>query len=231
MSTYTNKSEKKYIVFNVMMTLTLFLFLLCASTFLVVYIEAWYGPLIYKLGIPEKTGYSLETCMKNYHVLIDYNMFFGAKVLNMPDFYMSEGGAIHFREVKEIFVVMQYTAIATFLLLIPGMIFARKKKTYEYFKWTSFLTVAVLLVLGLAFLIDWDWAFVTMHHILFDNDYWIFDPASDPVIRILPDTVFLTGAGLILGLLAIGLLASLIAYRVKKPKKAKKKTARKKKNG
>ena len=33
--------------------------------------------------------------------------------------------------------------------------------------------------------------FIGFHHVMFSNDYWLFDPATDPVILILPDAFFL----------------------------------------
>ena len=59
-----------------------------------------------------------------------------------------------------------------------------------------------------------------MHKLLFTNDYWIFDPAKDPVINILPDSVFLAaGAGIIV-LMILGLVISGLLYR-KHKKEAK----------
>ena len=46
---------------------------------------------------------------------------------------------------------------------------------------------------------------------VFSNDYWLFDPAADPVILILPDGYFLQCAVLILVLVFIGSLLSINA--------------------
>ena len=46
-------------------------------------------------------------------------------------------------------------------------------------------------VLGIIVYAAWDEAFNLFHHAFFRNDYWIFDPAVDPVITILPDRFFL----------------------------------------
>ena len=80
-------------------------------------------------------------------------------------------------------------------------------------KLTSILAVALPAVIGLFVAVNWDWAFVTFHHIAFDNDYWIFDPATDPVINILPDTFFLHCALLILGGVVLGSVVCGAAYR------------------
>ena len=67
--------------------------------------------------------------------------------------------------------------------------------------------------------VNWDWAFVTFHHIAFDNDYWIFDPATDPVYNILPDTFFLHCALLILAGVVLGSVVCGLVYRKLRRKK------------
>ena len=55
-----------------------------------------------------------------------------------------------------------------------------------------------------------------MHHLLFKNDFWLFDPSTDPVIRILPDQVFLhLGAAIMILMVAFMVLAWVI-YRKNK---------------
>ena len=56
--------------------------------------------------------------------------------------------------------------------------------------------------------------FVLFHKILFRNDYWIFDPACDPVITILPDAYFLHAAALILLCVLAASLFSLLLFRL-----------------
>jgi integral membrane protein (TIGR01906 family) len=51
----------------------------------------------------------------------------------------------------------------------------------------------------------WDRFFVVFHKIFFRNDYWIFDEASDPIIKVLPDEFFFHEAIFMLAIvLAIG---------------------------
>ena len=54
-----------------------------------------------------------------------------------------------------------------------------------------------------------------MHHILFDNNDWIFDAATDPIITILPERYFLCcGMGIILFLLLAAAVLSHLQNRV-----------------
>ena len=48
----------------------------------------------------------------------------------------------------------------------------------------------VLAFLGIAFSIDFTRCFTIFHKIFFTNDLWIFDPATDYMIRMLPEGFF-----------------------------------------
>ena len=76
------------------------------------------------------------------------------------------------------------------------------------------VTAAALLFLGIACAVDFNAVFVKFHHIFFDNDLWIFDPAEDYMIRMLPEGLFfdmVVRIGCIFaGLLAVFLILSFI---------------------
>ena len=73
--------------------------------------------------------------------------------------------------------------------------------------------MALPAVVGAFVAVNWDSAFVLFHRIAFDNDYWLFDPATDPVITMLPDAFFLHCALLILGGILLGSLVCAAAYK------------------
>ncbi|MCI8375644.1 MAG: TIGR01906 family membrane protein [Lachnospiraceae bacterium] len=179
-----------------------------------------FRPLYYldisALDIPGQSGYTKEKIRENYDVLIDYNLSFGSDSLEFPSLAMSEPGRIHFEEVRDIFHIFKYMAIAGAVLSIGGIVFFVRKREYLYLKLTSILAVALPAALGLLVALNWDWAFVAFHHLAFDNDYWIFDPLTDPVITILPDTFFLHCALMILGCVALGSVICGLAYRRQK---------------
>ncbi len=207
-------------IYNTLMTAALFTLILCASVSLIVYATPLYYMMVKILKVPEDTGISFEVCKRNYDALIWYNCFWGPKKLVFPDFVMSQHGEIHFMEVKRIFVFMQYAAIGSFVLVLLGhFLYGKKRKIYGFLPAVIILTIAVVLVVGAGFLISWEQTFILMHKLLFTNDYWLFDPAKDPVIMILPDTVFLAaGAGIIV-LMISGLVISGLLWRKHKKEK------------
>ena len=94
-----------------------------------------------------------------------------------------------------------------------GILRQRRKQSYGYLKLTAILTVSLPAVIGATVALNWDWAFVTFHELAFNNDYWLFDPATDPVINILPDAYFLHCAVMILVLVILGSLICGLIYR------------------
>ena len=160
-----------------------------------------FRPLYYfdidHLDIPAKSGYSEEVIRRNYDELIDYNSISGPSRLTFSDFMMSEEGEIHFEEVKRIFLNIEYASFVLVPLTLLLTAWQIRKKNAPFF-------VAL----------NWDFCFVLFHKILFRNDYWIFDPACDPVITILPDAYFLHAAALILLCVLAASLFSLLLFRL-----------------
>ena len=205
--------DKKYSAVDYILALLCTLTVVC----LAVSITVWFRPLYYAdiefLDIPEKSGYSEEVCHNNYDVLIDYNVIGGTSELEFPDMEMSEHGRIHFEEVKRIFIFMQIEALAGTAVL-AAVYFRRKRRGWMHL--TGFVSLAVAAAVLLAVVVDWEWAFETMHGLLFDNDYWLFNPQTDPVIKILPDRFFMHCGIMIIGLTAVLTAGLEILYRRKK---------------
>lgn len=205
--------DKKYSAVDYILALLCTLTVVC----LAVSITVWFRPLYYAdiefLDIPEKSGYSEEVCHNNYDVLIDYNVIGGTSELEFPDMEMSEHGRIHFEEVKRIFIFMQIEALAGTAVL-TAVYFRRKRRGWMHL--TGFVSLAVAAAVLLAVVVDWEWAFETMHGLLFDNDYWLFNPQTDPVIKILPDRFFMHCGIMIIGLTAVLTAGLEILYRRKK---------------
>ena len=205
--------EKKYTALDFVLAVLCTLTVIC----LAVSITVWFRPLYYAdislLDIPEKSGYSEEICRENYNALIDYNVIGGPSELEFPDMEMSEHGRIHFEVVKRIFIFMQIEALAG-IAVLAAVYFRRKQKGWMHL--TGFVTAAIAATVLMAIVIDWEWAFETMHSLLFDNDYWLFNPKTDPVIKILPDEFFMHCGIMIIGLTAAFTAGLEVLYRRKK---------------
>lgn len=191
--------------------------IICISVTITVVARPLYYFDIEYLEIPWRSGISAEACRLNYDTLIDYNLLGGDEELVFPTLKMSETGRIHFEEVKEIFINMQLVSIAGIVALIGFTLYIKKKGPQNsillWMRYTFPVTMIVALAVGLAMAIDWQWAFTTMHEIFFDNDYWIFNAYTDPVIKILPEEFFFH-CGILIVILTMAQIAILrVVYR------------------
>lgn len=166
------------------------------------------------LGLSELTGLSPAVIRENYDVLIDYNLALsGVTELQLPSFPMSEKGAIHFAEVRQIFLAIQYLAVLSGVCFWAGFFQKKKKQDYAFLKLLSMLTVILPVLLGILAYVWWDAFFEIFHKLFFRNDYWLFDPMTDPVIWILPDQFFGHCAAAVLLLLLLGGGLAAVLYR------------------
>lgn len=189
------------------------LFLISASVCLTLAFKPLYYFDIDYLDIAETSGYPESEIRENYDALIDYNLSPAREKLVFPTLTMSQEGEIHFREVKAIFQFFLKAMLWSMVAVFAGFLIKRRRREYGFLKWAGLLTPAVILAVGLFLAADWDRAFVLFHELVFRNDYWLFDPVTDPVITILPDTFFLHCAIMILGLIAAGSAVCVAAWK------------------
>jgi integral membrane protein (TIGR01906 family) len=179
-----------------------------------------FRPLYYydvkALDIVKDSGYPKEEILKNYNALIDYSSPFFRGDLKFPTLPASEAGLIHFAEVKNIFTFFYVLGAVTLIAGIFIIIYKHKRKDFSYLLSSSILSIVLPLIIGLFLATNFDRTFVIFHKLFFRNNYWLFDPDTDPVIKILPDTFFMHCALMIILLVFLGSMISLIIYIVKR---------------
>ena len=170
------------------------LFLLSLSILLTIYLAWIFYPLEIKwFSLTDRVYLKPETIQYNFHILMNYLTNPFIQILEMPDFRSSAAGLHHFEVVKNLFHLVQLVALITlpsFYFFVKGIV---KKGFLSLFS-KGLLTLVVLPVLiGLGgVLIGFEQFFALFHQILFvGDDTWLFDPAKDPVILILPEIFFL----------------------------------------
>lgn len=143
------------------------------------------------LQILDWVDMSKETLLKNFDQLMAFlnNPF--NQTLALPDFPMSAAGRGHFVDVKKLFLldygVLILTVVPAFLYLRHLKKSARLFKLVRPFQWGMGLPV----ILGAVMAIGFDTFFVKFHELFFANDDWLFDPATDPIINVLPESFFM----------------------------------------
>jgi integral membrane protein (TIGR01906 family) len=109
----------------------------------------------------------------------------------MTDFPVSSSGALHFYEVKKLFLLNYGLLLVT---VVPSILYIRQlMKQQCLWKLIQPFRIAVVVPIVIAFLmaVNFDRFFVMFHGVFFNNDAWIFNPATDPIINVLPETFFL----------------------------------------
>ena len=209
-----NESKIGNFILEWFTSFVLFFFIVSfAVTFTLHFRPLYYADIDF-LKIEQRSGMVREEICANYDVLIDYNSIFSEiKTLQFPTLSMSETGKIHFEEVKVIFKGFQWMAVVCFVVGSILIFLNQKKGNCLFWKYTSILTVVVPTLLAGLIAMNWEWVFVMFHKIAFNNDYWIFDASTDPVIMILPDAFFLHCAVLILFCVVLGSGICLLVYK------------------
>nr|WP_243167981.1 TIGR01906 family membrane protein [Anaerocolumna cellulosilytica] len=163
------------------------------------------------LKIPELSGLDAAIIRENYDALIDYNSPFFKGGLNFPTLPASASGLQHFEEVKSIFMSFYFIAFISFVLALIIILYKKRKRDYSYLFISSLTVIILPIIVAIGCAINFDAAFIFFHKIFFRNDYWMFDPVTDPVITILPDTFFLHS---LLFIIACVLLGSILLYTI-----------------
>lgn len=148
--------------------------------------------------------------------------------------FFNEQDRFHMAEVKDLFLggfaLRRYAAVVlciSIVLLILWKANLRKllPKAYEI---TVGIFLCLSVFLGIAIALNFNACFVLFHEIFFDNDLWMFDPAEDYMIRMLPEGFFyditLRIGGIFIGMLLVFLLLSIgvQAWEKKRIKKIRK---------
>ena len=192
----------------------LILFLLSLAITLTINARWLYVIDINQLGILDYVTLSKSELMKNYDQLMTYLNFFWVNPLQMVDFPVSESGALHFYEVKRLF---QINYLVMLITLIPS-VFLLKNKIKEKTLWQlvrPFTIVLSGLVVLLFFMATaFDTFFVKFHEVFFNNDAWIFDPVTDPIITVLPQDYFMHCFILFFSLFVLFIVSFIIIGRI-----------------
>ena len=170
------------------------LFLLSLAILLTIYLAWLVYPLeISWLHLTSRVPFQPQTIQHNFNVLMDYLTNPLNQALEMPDFPSSASGIHHFAVVKGFFHLAQGVALVTLPIFYLFWKQVIQKGFLSLYRRGLLIMLSLPLVLGLVgVFIGFEQFFTLFHQILFvGDDTWLFDPAKDPVILILPEDFFL----------------------------------------
>ncbi len=176
-----------------------------------------FRPLFYAdiklLNLEAQSGLPASIIKENYDALIDYCSPFYQGKLSFPSLPASESGLSHFAEVKVLFQFFYISALVTFVLLVGIILYKKRKKNHEYLLISSITMILLPLICLIGSAINFSKTFELFHRLVFSNDDWLFDPITDPIINILPESFFLQCALIIIFCVLAGSLILYLRYR------------------
>jgi len=180
------------------------LFIICLPALLLTASVSWAvnSQWLYQYGFDEynvsqTTGLAQSELEKAAKGLIDY---FNSSEEAISLTVMKDGEAFvlfnerevtHLRDVKGLFRLVYWVLLGTvlYVCIYAGVSFFwwkdRRRLAWGLVGGGG-LTLALMLALGLAALLDFDWLFLQFHLLSFANELWMLDPATDYLIMLFP---------------------------------------------
>lgn len=207
------KSSKPLTILLALLTAVV---LLTAAIAVPILCRPFYYAHIEPLELCERTGLTRDEIKAAFDEMMDFCL--GCDEFSTGVLRWSEEGKAHFADVRVLFLfdLNALAAAAAALVIVlfvsrlagrrPGRLLGRGVPF-----WAGAGLAAVFVIVGALAAIDFDRAFTIFHTLFFPGkDNWLFDPAKDQIINILPQTFFMNCAILILAILLLGCLALIL---------------------
>lgn len=165
---------------------------LSISLMLTAYSSQYIYPSFVKyFHLNDLVGLTVEEVTISYQDIISFLLIPKGQAFHLSYFKSSPQAIVHFEDVKVLFMLMGILGLVAFLcvfILKPRLTLKRHRvELKQYFNMGLVLPLVALSCVVFFF----DKIFLFFHEIFFQNDYWLFDPATDPIILVLPQSFFL----------------------------------------
>lgn len=155
-----------------------------------------------KYHVTDALDMELEDVMKVTDHMMDYligredELSIVTEVDGRTQDFFNEQDRFHMGEVRNLFLgglkIRNICVLAAFLIIVGLVVMKtdwRRLLPKAFFRAVISLVIAGSL-LAAAFTLDFTRCFTIFHEIFFDNDLWMFNPAEDYMIRMLPEGFF-----------------------------------------
>lgn len=210
------------VLYSIIRTLTIALLGISLAVAVPLLWRNFYYMHVDALHLAEHTPWSRAEIIEAFDEMMDYCMLgapFDTGVLKW-----SNEGMEHFRDCRLLFaldihvlIVSTMMAAALFAIKKVGAVRELRPLGRGPLFWGGFTEIILITtVLGGVIFVDFNKAFIIFHRLFFpDKTNWLFDPAKDQIIRILPEVYFRNCAILIGVIMTVfGALMMLLDFNI-----------------
>ncbi|MBL4933369.1 TIGR01906 family membrane protein [Clostridium paridis] len=191
-----------------------FIFSITLAFKVIINLTPFYKLLMNIYNIPSLVSMNAQNIYSDFTELMKYLRSY--KLLDFPLKYFkySPEGKFHFEEVRILFLKMDILFWISLIVIIIFIYFYRKNIKDLFSRYTKFLITLLILCgfIALPIIINFSWSFEKFHKIFFNNNDWLFDPVTDPIINALPEEVF---SSYLIAIVAIFFMLLLIPQLIK----------------
>lgn len=189
----TSKSSSIYTILKQwLFYICYFIFSITLAFKVIINLTPFYKLLMNIYNIPSQVSMSSQNIYSDFTELMKYLRSY--KLLDFPLKYFkySPEGKFHFEEVRILFLKMDVLFWVSLIIIIIFIYLYRRNLKTLFSKYTVFLItlLGICGVIAIPIIINFSWSFEKFHKIFFNNNDWLFDPVTDPIINALPEEVF-----------------------------------------
>lgn len=210
-------------ILGVILSFAVIMILLISSFQAAMYMDfSFYEKEYEKYDVLSDLNMKMEDVMYVTHEMMDYlkgdreNLEVITTVEGKEQDFFNEQDKLHMADVQGLFIGgLNLRTGSLIVLLVCLILLILTKGNWKYIIPRAFqialgISGAAAAILAFLFSRDFTAAFTKFHEIFFTNDLWIFDPATDYMIRMLPEGLFFDFVIRIGGIFATGLILLLI---------------------
>lgn len=200
--------------------LSYLIFSITSSFKILINTTPFYKLLMSIYNIPNQVSLNSSDIYEDFSALMKYLTSFTLLDFPLKYFRYSPEGKFHFEEVRILFLKMDLLFWLSFFVVIV-LLCLHRKTLFDLFEgYVMFLKLSIFLLIALVIpiSINFSWWFEKFHKLFFNNNDWLFDPLTDPIINILPEEVFSSYLAAIIFIFLIFLSLPLIITK-KSPKR------------
>lgn len=171
--------------------LTFIVFAFSTAILIILLTSTWiYRPFVAMFKLDQGVGLPYSQLITTYDEIIRFLLNPQEVDFALSYFSSSAQGIQHFADVKFLIFMLIVSGLISFALMFYFLQQSVKKRLKRKMSPYFYFAMALPMFLLIAMIFSFDRVFILFHQVVFTNDYWLFNPASDPVIQILPQEFF-----------------------------------------